>query len=292
MSRFPRPAALFAAALALGALAAPAPAAAQSGSLAWAPAAKDPPGPSAEALRSQVRLLPGWRTEAGGRVAGLRLALQPGWKTYWRVPGEAGIPPAFDWSGSENVADLRVRWPRPLAFESFGMTTLGYAHEVVLPLEITPEDPAAPVRLRLDFAYGVCSDICLPEAARLALDLPPQAEGGSGSIRAALAALPRPAAAAGAEMESCAIVTNGDDRRLDAVVRLPGRAGEAPLAVVEAPAPVWFEPAAARADGARVHVSARLDPATGDGWIDRSALRLTVIDGGDAIEFAGCAPDE
>jgi hypothetical protein len=71
---------------------------------------------------------------------------------------------------------------------------------------------------------------------------------------------------------------------------LPAAPEGRPLAVVEAPAPTWFQPAQTQAEGSRLHISARLDPATGAGWIDRAALRLTVIDSAGAIEFSGC-PD-
>ena len=73
------------------------------------------------------RIIPGSRQDDGSRLAGLRLTLARGWKTYWRSPGEAGVPPSFDWSRSENVAGVEVLWPRPKFFDSFGLTTIGYA---------------------------------------------------------------------------------------------------------------------------------------------------------------------
>jgi len=85
-----------------------------------------------------ARMLPGERTGPGERLAGLRLSLKPGWKTYWRSPGEAGVPPDFDWSGSLNVKSVEVLWPRPRPFESFGLETLGYAERVVFPLRLEP----------------------------------------------------------------------------------------------------------------------------------------------------------
>ena len=61
---------------------------------------------------SKVRLVAGWRgTEV---IAGVELQLGDGWKTYWRSPGDAGgVPPFFDWSGSENVKDTAVLYPAP-----------------------------------------------------------------------------------------------------------------------------------------------------------------------------------
>ncbi|MCX8508161.1 MAG: protein-disulfide reductase DsbD family protein, partial [Rhodobacteraceae bacterium] len=51
----------------------------------------------------KAEILPGWRTESGSQMAALRLTMAPGWKTYWRAPGDAGIPPRFDWTGSANL---------------------------------------------------------------------------------------------------------------------------------------------------------------------------------------------
>ena len=70
----------------------------------------------------QAEVLPGWRTPSGTWMAALHLTLSPGWKTYWRVPGEAGIPPLFDIAASTNIAALAVHWPTPHVFE------IGRAH--------------------------------------------------------------------------------------------------------------------------------------------------------------------
>ncbi|MEO0911372.1 MAG: protein-disulfide reductase DsbD domain-containing protein [Pseudomonadota bacterium] len=105
---------------------------------------------------SFMRLLPGWETEAGTRMIGVEILLNPGWKTYWRAPGPGGIPPMFDWAGSENVRGATVHWPRPDVQHAFGLTNLGYQDRVVFPVEITPEDPSAPTDITLALSYGVC----------------------------------------------------------------------------------------------------------------------------------------
>ena len=119
--------------------------------------------------QSELSLLPGWRTEAGTQVVGVAIALDPGWKTYWRVPGAGGIPPLFDWSGSANLADVRVIWPRPEVFETYGMLSFGYDGVVVLPVEVTPQDPTAPLDLALTLDYGICADVCVPATSSAAL---------------------------------------------------------------------------------------------------------------------------
>ena len=82
----------------------------------------------------QAEVLPGWRTENGDHMAALRITLNPGWKTYWRAPGDAGIPPLLDWSGSGNLESAEVTWPTPEVFSQNGMRSIGYTEELVLPV--------------------------------------------------------------------------------------------------------------------------------------------------------------
>lgn len=293
-ARIAAPAAALAAALGAAlTTAAAGPALAQSTtrelSAAWRVSAEaGPPRAQAEGQRSSLALLEGWRTPDGGRMAGLTITLAPGWKTYWRVPGDAGIPPDFDWSGSENLERVEVRWPRPVAFDLFGMTTLGYKHAVTLPLAVTPRDPSRPVMLRLRFAYGVCSDICMPEMADLALLVPPTAAGPRARIEAALRDLPQTAAQAGARLTGCRIEGEGEARRLVAAVALPRPPAGPVHAIVEAPEPLWFEPGMAEPAPGGLAVSARLDPASGPGWLDRGAVRVTLLGADGAVVLQGC----
>lgn len=104
--------------------------------------------------------------------AGLAISLSEGWKTYWRSPGEVGLPPELDFTGSENVAEVEILWPAPHRFTAFGIQNFGYSGEVVLPLRIRLERPGEPVVLRANATLLVCSDICVPLDLDLALDLP------------------------------------------------------------------------------------------------------------------------
>jgi suppressor for copper-sensitivity B len=103
---------------------------------------------------------------------GLEIALAPGWKTYWRSPGDAGVPPTLDWGGSENVAEVRFLWPAPERFTLFGLDTFGYADQVIFPLVVRPERPGEPVTLAAALTYMVCEEICVPLEAQLSLHLP------------------------------------------------------------------------------------------------------------------------
>lgn len=103
---------------------------------------------------------------------GLHFVLKPGWKVYWRSPGDAGYPPTLDWSGSENVETAEIRWPVPHRFDIQGIQTIGYKDEVLFPLIVRPKAEGMPIRARLAVNYLICSDLCIPGKVDVSLDLP------------------------------------------------------------------------------------------------------------------------
>ena len=109
---------------------------------------------------------------AGELRFGLQFQMKPGWKIYWRSPGDAGFPPRPDWSGSRNLSEVRIDWPAPRRFTVLGLQTLGYKHEVLLPLTVVPFEPGKPVDLKARIPFLTCSDICVPYEANVALALP------------------------------------------------------------------------------------------------------------------------
>ena len=130
-----------------------------------------------------VALIDGWRqpTAAGSRRS--RSPSTPAWHTYWRVPGEAGIPPSFDWSALGEPAAVRYEWPRPEIIDSYGMRSFGYVGALVLPVLLTPKDPAAPMEVALSLSFGVCDDVCMQEDRRVATRLAPEAAADAGAGR-------------------------------------------------------------------------------------------------------------
>ncbi len=128
--------------------------------------------PPALARAPPFRLaLLGGEPDGDGFIAGVAVELDTGWKTYWRLPGESGIPPVFDFSKSQNAGATEVLYPVPQRFRDASGETIGFAHRVVFPLRITPADPALPVRLEVSMFLGVCKDVCIPVNGRLSLDL-------------------------------------------------------------------------------------------------------------------------
>ena len=124
---------------------------------------------------SRVRLVGGGLFNAADpnspRVAGVEIRLDPNWKTYWRMPGEAGVPPQFDWSKSENVASVDVLYPAPRRYPDKGGDAVGYSGSVIFPVIVTPKDATKPVKLSLEMAFGVCKDICVPLETTLGVDI-------------------------------------------------------------------------------------------------------------------------
>jgi len=135
--------------------------------------------------QTRVRLLSaGPAPDAEGRMRlGLEFDLEPGWKIYWRSPGDAGVPPEPDWSGSSNLRFAELEWPAPHRFTLFGLQTFGYGDHVVLPVSALAKQAGEPVQLRTGLSYLACSEICVPHQVELALDLPAD---GDGSEAAAL----------------------------------------------------------------------------------------------------------
>lgn len=233
-----------------------------------------------------ARLIPGHVAEDGTRTAGLELTMAPGWKTYWRSPGEAGIPPRFDWSGSDNLREAEVLWPVPETFESFGYTTIGYSGRVVLPVRMRPADPSAPMALVLGVDLGVCRDICVFERVDLRAALPRDLVSGAGLVAAAEAAQPPTAAEAGVRVEECRIEGAGGERRFRAV--LLGAALAEPHVVLEGPEGTWFQDTAVSATAGRIEVTATLSLPEDRRWIGRGDIRLTLLGAGIAVDIPRC----
>jgi DsbC/DsbD-like thiol-disulfide interchange protein len=142
---------------------------------------------------SAVRLLAGSRSGAV-LLGGIAVQLQPGWKTYWRTPGDSGVPPRFDFSKSENIEAVTVLWPAPAKFDDgAGGHSMGYHDQVVLPLRIVAKNADKPVTLRAGINYAVCEKICIPVEANAELGFTSVASTEDSALFAALDTVPKPA---------------------------------------------------------------------------------------------------
>jgi suppressor for copper-sensitivity B len=123
----------------------------------------------------QARLIASVKT-IGAHVTsfdgGLETRMDEGWHSYWRTPGDSGLPPRFNWDASENIASVSVHYPAPERFDEYGLYTFGYKGSVTYPLSITVEDPTKDAHLSLKLETMVCKDICIPQALEASLDIP------------------------------------------------------------------------------------------------------------------------
>ncbi|MDA7964614.1 protein-disulfide reductase DsbD domain-containing protein [Ruegeria sp.] len=237
----------------------------------------------------QLEVLDGGKTANGTYQGALRLTLKDGWKTYWRAPGDAGIPPHFDWSGSGNVGDVSITWPAPHVFDQNGLRSIGYEDQLVLPVEITPKNPAKPVRLRGQMDFGVCKDVCIP--GQLGFDHTLNAQAGRNpTIAAALAQRPFSASEAGVAGASCHLSPTQDGMQIEARITMPP-AGGTEVAVIEPGNPaLWASQSQAERHGDTLIARTEVINASGAPFaLDRSEVRITVLGASHAVDIHGCS---
>jgi DsbC/DsbD-like thiol-disulfide interchange protein len=240
--------------------------------------------------RSAARLIAGARPSGPDAPlrAGIEIRLSRGWHTYWRYPGDAGVPPRFDFDGSQNLKAVEVLWPAPRRLPEAGLDTIGYDRDVVLPLRVRPQDPAMPVRLQIKLDYAVCEKLCVPAQSMAALAL----AGGQGTQEARLAAaearVPRKAAlgATGAlALRSVRREQGGDRPRILVDVAAPR--GVSVDLFAEGPTDQWALPVPVAVDGAASGLQRfmfELDGAPPDAKYEGALISLTAVTDGDAIE--------
>ena len=221
---------------------------------------------------------------------GLQFKLPDGWKIYWRSPGDAGFPPNLDWQGSSNLKQATITWPVPHRFSLFGLETFGYANEVVLPIEAEVEDAHQPLALRTRVAYLVCSEICVPHASDLRLDLPATANGTAKEgelIRRFQALVPADGTRVGLRLEQ--VNLSGPPEAPSVEVRLGSdQPLAAPDVIVEGPPGFSFAKPDVELSADRQRAVLRLaslrGPQAEGSVLEGKRLTLTVFDGTRALE--------
>lgn len=241
--------------------------------------------------RSAVRLVAARSVvESGVKFlrAGLEIRLQPGWKTYWRYPGDSGVPPAFDIGGSENVKSVTVLWPAPERFADGVGYSIGYRNGVLLPLRVLPRDERKPVLLRLKLDYAVCDTLCVPAKANVELQLSDGDAAYEAIVAAAEARVPKPA-----------VVGFGQSLVIRSINRLLGAFGNRLLVDVasatpgrvdlfaEGPNEKWALPLPRPLpvpQGGLRRFDLELDGVPPNTRVDGATLRFTAVAGNQAIE--------
>jgi len=222
--------------------------------------------------------------------AGIEIRLDPGWKTYWRYPGDTGIPPTFDFSGSQNVKSAIVEWPAPEQFsDGAGGHSIGYVGDVILPLKITPATAALPSTLHLNLSYAVCGTLCVPAKAALELALTGRITDDE-LLDKAVRLVPRRVALgvqtkSGLAIRSVQLTSVGGKESVIIDVTAPQGA---PIDLfVEGPTPDWALPLPepdGSANGPDRRFTFIVDGLPPGAKAKGAALRLTAVSGGHAIE--------
>ena len=198
-------------------------------------AAQDIAGDWIDGERHRVRIFAGAVPDAapGTVTAFVEMAMDRGWKTYWKNPGTAGgIPPEFKFDASKNVAKAEVLYPVPTVMSDKAGDVIGYREWAIFPVRITPADARAPVDLIVTANYGICEKLCVPAETVLSLTIPPGPLPDAGADAArAYANVPR----TGAELKPGDPVGLKVERTADApglirlMARFPGNAAVAAM---------------------------------------------------------------
>src|SRR6266702_4484078 len=235
---------------------------------------------------SAVRLLAGSRSGAV-LLGGIAIQLQPGWKTYWRTPGDSGVPPRFDFSKSDNIEAVTVMWPAPLKFDAgAGGGSLGHHDQTVLPLRIVPKNVDKPVTLRAEINYAVCEKLCIPVEASAELGFSSVASTEDANLRAALDTVPKPATIGDPNPLTIRDVKRDGAKNVVVDVVAPDK-GNVNL-FVEGPTPDWSLPIPAPAEHSPPGVkrfSFELDGLPPGAKPDGAALKFTLVGPEKSYEF-------
>jgi DsbC/DsbD-like thiol-disulfide interchange protein len=198
--------------------------------------------------RSAIRLIAGSNTSGETPLrAGIEIKMQPGWHTYWRYPGDSGVPPRFDFSGSENLKSVKVLYPAPSLHSDEGGQSLGYEGSVILPVLVTAKEPGKAVQLRLKVEYAVCEKLCVPAEGSAEFPLGMSSSSQDAALKAAEAQVPKPVPAADIGLTAHRVY--GGAKPL-VMVDLAAPAGKPVQLFVEGPTPEWALPIPKPAPGA------------------------------------------
>jgi DsbC/DsbD-like thiol-disulfide interchange protein len=234
---------------------------------------------------SSLRLLAGSRT-GSVLLGGVEIQLQPGWKTYWRTPGDSGVPPRFDFSKSVNVEAVTPLYPSPRKFDDgAGGVSYGYLKHVIFPLRIVPKNPNEPVQLRASISYAVCEKLCLPVEAEAELSFTSAASALDSLVATALNKVPKPVGTS----EPTPIALRSFKRVGDRVVIDIAAQTSAGLELfAEGPTPDWALPVPKRVGAAEngvVRFEFQLDGLPANAKPEGALLKLTVVGADGAFEY-------
>jgi DsbC/DsbD-like thiol-disulfide interchange protein len=242
---------------------------------------------------SASRLIAGTNMNASAGQAlraGIEIRLDPGWKTYWRYPGDSGVPPTFDFHGSSNVKSVTVLWPAPHRFpDGAGGISIGYKGDFVLPVRIAAQDSSRPADLKVKLTYAVCERLCVPAEGNAELVLPGKAGAAEALLAAAEARIPkRVALGAAGKLAITSVRREPGSPRERVIVDVAAPDGAPVDLFVEGPTPDWGLPLPEPlpANGKTRRFTFDLDGLPPGARAQGAKLTFTAVSGGEAIEVS------
>ena len=236
-----------------------------------------------------VDIIRGWRQSDDIHIAAINIKLEDGWKTYWRVPGIGGIAPILNWDKSKNIKNISQIWPTPNIYNEYGLQTIGYKNELLLPLQIQPIDKKQPIHLSITIDFGICSDVCVPIQTTVEERLPERTSIGKKYILDTLEKAILSGNKSPFKIVKCNIVPIKDGFEVNAFFEGLTSFDKDTLGVVEYPVKQngWINQKASLVSGNQLNVHATVYNKSIH-FIDRSDLTLTIFTKNKAFEFDGC----
>ncbi|PPR10538.1 MAG: Thiol:disulfide interchange protein DsbD [Alphaproteobacteria bacterium MarineAlpha11_Bin1] len=244
-----------------------------------------------ESEHGKVRLIAGGETSGSGKTLdlGLQFRMKPGWKIYWRSPGDAGFPPHINWAGSINFDSAKMSWPIPERFSVLGLETLGYKKEVVFPIIASVLETGKEVTLNASVRFLTCDDICVPYEANFLIRLPagvdmstPQ----SGIINQWWKRVPAIGEVGPLDIKEAELAGSGENTSL--IIRgVSERPLESPDLFVEGPPDYRFSKPSVKIRSPGTEVMMRIGiraPKYSNSQLDGETVTLTLVDGNRAVE--------
>ena len=236
-----------------------------------------------------VDIIRGWRQSDDIHIAAINIKLEDGWKTYWRVPGIGGIAPILNWEKSKNIKNISQIWPTPNIYNEYGLQTIGYKNELLLPLQIQPIDKKQPIHLSITIDFGICSDVCVPIQTSVEERLPERTSIGKKNILDTLEKAILSGKKSPFKIVKCNIIPIKDGFEVNVFFEGLTSFDKDTLGVVEYPVKQngWINQKASLVSGNQLNVHATVYNKSIH-FIDRSDLTLTIFTKNKAFEFDGC----
>ena len=237
-----------------------------------------------------AKITDGWIEKDQKLIFGLKIDLNKNWKTYWRLPGNAGLKPLFTFDKSENVFAAKIMWPSPIIFGEDNLWSIGYKDSVLLPLEVTPIDTSKPIKLEIQADIGLCEDVCIPVTLNVSYFATPGQNQENYEILGAILSEPIKSDDIGFQPPQC-IIKNGELIMEFNEKNVKTGIENIELFVIEVGSSVFYvNSKKAYVFDDRITVSTKNSVKTElPGVISRETVKTTIIGSNQSLEFVGCS---